>query len=107
MRQHLISTRATQRQCPTCRTPTLHALVDGLSVTVDAAPLAGQANELDALLRNLSTYTLTIIRKELIHRTAPIIRRPRQIPGTIHAQHACPIRQPAGTQLELPFMEST
>ncbi|MCX4474835.1 hypothetical protein OOK41_31745 [Micromonospora sp. NBC_01655] len=87
MRQHFISTTATEARCPRCHAALLTALDEGLPVRVDATPLPDRAAEINALLDGRWTYTHTankhlVIRDE--HRIAANTMR-----GTVHAEHKC------------------
>lgn len=87
MREHLISTRVVQRQCPRCGTELLVAIDEGIPAHVDAAPI-DPADEIAALLTGRWTYALR--RGELVHRDEYRIRG-GYAGEAIHAQHRCQI----------------
>jgi hypothetical protein len=81
------STRTTESRCPRCHASILTGLDEGLTARVDATPLPNPQAEIDAIIRDLRTYTLTQF-GWLVFRDATRIKggTPR---GTIHAEHKC------------------
>jgi hypothetical protein len=84
---HFVSTAATEKPCPRCRTAVLIALDEGVPARADAQPLADRQAEIAAILNGLWTYTL-IGNRELVHRDASRIQD-RTLRGTVHAEHKC------------------
>lgn len=93
MADHLVTTRARPATCHRCQDPILIALAEGLTVRVNATPLADRNAEITALLSGLRTYTC-FSNGELAYRDADRIRDhqkrdPRLAPHEIHAEHKC------------------
>lgn len=84
MTDHLISSKAFIDACRRCRRPTLVALSEGLRACVDLIELDVDG-ELDAILANRETYTLT--GGELVYRDPGRIAG--SLTGPVLPQHQC------------------
>jgi hypothetical protein len=85
---HLVSTTAKPATCPRCHSPLLVALAEGVTVRIDATPLADRAAEITALLDNRATYS-RFGNGELVHRDGQRITDPFLNRLPIHAAHQC------------------
>jgi hypothetical protein len=84
MSEHLITTKAEIQACTRCRRITLHGISEGLTATVDPAPIA-RADEPAIHANGIPTYSLRAGR--LDYRDPDI---PPTDPAPILATHICP-----------------